>query len=504
MKNAFRLLGALAIFTLSVHGQETSQPLEPRDGESVILFLLDNSASLPPLDPGTQRRDAIEKIYGFLQGQPYRLILFGGRNELHVDAPQFYRNAGQWTDFYYAFERAQSLIEEYPEGTDFKMVLITDGIVDPSPSDWLDQQVPDGADLKTLSIERTATLLATLAKPLYVILIGDQVDRGVIQEMVLAANGSFASSGYAQGIADFFDDDGLLLRRFIFRVEPDQGLEQIEPIVQRIAQPPKVGIELSIAISLALLIAMLVGVGVRSFPGPGDSEILELRTGEPVQVAVDRLRRLPSDVASWSWKGLSYVDSSKRAKVMMTAYDASTEVSPEGIDFSTLDARSAELVRMPLESLRKELERLSATDNKDDQIFALNLEYVAKDLAPAAVEQILTSSPTERDRIRGMEFLRAKVHLLHNPELSQKVTSPKLVYKVYGIKPKEKELRPGGRLSLGRYGFRFEDLRRGGRKDFRLELVYERVPSALWLKRIIPSRLQKIIRMRRSHERIVS
>jgi hypothetical protein len=36
----------------------------------------DNSAS-PPLDPEVQRREAIEKITP-LEGQPYRLIFFGG------------------------------------------------------------------------------------------------------------------------------------------------------------------------------------------------------------------------------------------------------------------------------------------------------------------------------------------------------------------------------------------------------------------------------------------
>ena len=28
------------------------------------------------------------------------------------------------------------MIREYPEGTEFKMVLITDGKIDPSPAEW--------------------------------------------------------------------------------------------------------------------------------------------------------------------------------------------------------------------------------------------------------------------------------------------------------------------------------------------------------------------------------
>src|SRR3990170_3990178 len=164
-------------------------PLLPKDGEAVLLFLLDNSASLPPLDPEVQRREAIEKIYTFLEGQPYRLVLFGGRKEIHIDAPQHYRNSGKWTDFYFAFHAAQELIKQYPAGTEFKMVLITDGKIDPSPAEWNDQQVPPEADLRTVAGDRTVELLRQIRQPLYVILIGQEVDLALIQRMVVAANG---------------------------------------------------------------------------------------------------------------------------------------------------------------------------------------------------------------------------------------------------------------------------------------------------------------------------
>jgi len=97
------------------------------------------------------------------------------------------------------------------------------------------------------------------------------------QRMVVAANGSLASSAYAQGIADFFDDDGMLLKRFIFRIEEDEGLEEIEPIVTRIATPSAPRVQLAIAGSLLVAIAVLIVVGVRSFPGAGDREVVELR-----------------------------------------------------------------------------------------------------------------------------------------------------------------------------------------------------------------------------------
>ena len=60
----------------SARGRAAAQPAAPGP---VILFLIDNSASLPPLDPTERRVTALEKMFSFLQGQRYRLVLFGGR-----------------------------------------------------------------------------------------------------------------------------------------------------------------------------------------------------------------------------------------------------------------------------------------------------------------------------------------------------------------------------------------------------------------------------------------
>src|SRR5580693_8591372 len=97
----------------------------------LILFLVDNSASLPPLDPDEKRVAALEKMFAFLKGQRYRLILFGGRHEIFVDDVTKYRNNGQWTDFYFAFAKVRELMREYPPNTDFRIILLTDALLDP-------------------------------------------------------------------------------------------------------------------------------------------------------------------------------------------------------------------------------------------------------------------------------------------------------------------------------------------------------------------------------------
>src|SRR4029453_508948 len=145
-------------------GPGAATPSPPGDGP-VILFLVDNSASLPPLDPKSERVAALEKMFSFVQGQRYRLILFGARSEIAVDDPSRYRNDGQWTDFYISFVKAREVAASYPKGTEFKLVLVTDAIADPDPKDWAD--VPPGWDPRTHSMRKTVELVHEMGMPLY-------------------------------------------------------------------------------------------------------------------------------------------------------------------------------------------------------------------------------------------------------------------------------------------------------------------------------------------------
>ncbi len=275
---------------LAPSGEGSPSPTPQGEGP-VVVFLVDNSASLPPLDPGEKRRVALQKMLGFVEGSRQRLILFGRRSELSMDDTERYRNDGQWTDFYHAFRKTDGIVASYPAGTDVRIVLLTDAIVDPDPADWPD--LPPGEDLATHNIQRTVELLRKLGTPLYVILVGDptnenvaDADReqspGFVLEMVRAANGA-AAAPLAQTLASFFSDDGTLLRKFVYRIRPDEGLEKIEPTVRRIAAPPRPEIEMRIfgyfILPLVLLLLALVGLLVHTFPGPGDLEIPRARPG---------------------------------------------------------------------------------------------------------------------------------------------------------------------------------------------------------------------------------
>jgi hypothetical protein len=480
-----------------------------------IIFLMDNSASLPPIDPQEKRVAALEKMFTFIQGNPYRLVLFGGRREVFVDDVTDYRNNGQWTDFYFAFQKARELMAaDYPPDTDFRMVLVTDAVLDPSPADWADMNVPEGVDLRAHVVERTLALIREMKVPLYVILIGEpptggsrgspERAPGLILDMVKAANGAKAAP-FAQSVASFFSDDGLLLKKFVFRVEPQEGLPKLAPIVARIAQPSTAGVEVkflsALVLPLGLFLALLVGILVRAFPGPGDVEVLELSVNTPMHVAVDRLHRVEG---GWSNAGLSLVGEAKEAAGTFTYQAPTLDLTGTGIDTTGLDTTVAWLLPLPLDELRKAFDDIQAKGTKDEKIFALNLDYMAKNIDPKEAERILTTPVASRRSVSATDFLRAKSHLLSSEALRKALLEPRVQFIGYGRGAERKELKPGTAVRIGPYGFLVQDVARGGRRDVRLVLHYDRIPSLLGLKSWLPDRFQQVFRFRRSSQRVVS
>ena len=451
---------------------------------------------------------ALEKIFTFLQGQRYRLILFGARSEISVDDPSQYNNRGQWTDHFSAFVKLKEIADSYPPGTEFRVVLLTDGILDPDPKEWKDEYVPPGVDLKAHVIRRLLDLLRELKLPLYIILIGNPPAEGVapgaleqspglILDMARAANGAGAAP-FAQSVAGFFGDDGVLLKKFIYRVEPSEGLKRIEPVVKRVTAPTRPGVELKLffyfLLPLVLFLVLLLGVLVRSFPGPGDVEILELGLNQPLHVAADRAGK----------QGLSLVGKELDAAATFTYQPPGLDLAGGGLDSAGAEPLTEQLLPLALDDLRKRLESLSEAGTKEEKIFALNLDYMAKNLSPAEAERTLLTPVGERRRVAAVDFLRAKVHLLSNEPLRKKLTEARVHYVGYGKGGQRKELQPGAPLAIGRYGFLVTDVTKGGRKEVKLGLYYDRVPSLLALKNILPDAFQRVFRLRRSSQRVVS
>jgi hypothetical protein len=497
-----------------------SSPASPAPGASpasgpVIFFLVDNSASLPPLDPDEKRVEALEKMFGFLKGQPYRLILFGGRHEVSVDDPGLYRNTGLWTDFYFAFDRARALAKEYPKGTEIRLVLLTDAILDPGPSDWGDLDVPPGRDVRAHSAEKTIELVREMGLPLYVILVGHapmdgalqdpERTPGLIRDLVEAANGKKAAP-LAQTLASFFADDGVLLKKFVFRVAPHEGLAKIKPIVQRVAPPARPWVELELlggfVLPLVLLVFLLLGILVRSFPGPGDVEIVELALDTPVHVAADRLHKLES--GGWGASGLSLVGDIKDASATFTYQRPTLDLRGAEVGLEGADELVRRLVPLPLDEMKKALEESAAHGAKEEKISALNLDYRARNMSAPEASRVLNLPASEKRHLAAVDFVAAKAHLLTNDALRRSLTEPRAVAVSYGSGGERKELEAGGAFHVGRYGFVVQDVVKGGRKDARLVLHYDRIPSLLGLKRWLPGAFQRAFRFRRSSQRLVA
>jgi hypothetical protein len=491
----------------------TVAPSLAADPQAVILFLVDNSASLPPLDPEEKRVAALEKMFSFLQGQRYRCILFGGRQEVFVDDLAQYRNDGQWTDYYFALAKARELMQGYRAGTEFRMILVTDAILDPSPKDWEDMSVPAGVDLRAHVVQQSLALVRDMKVPLYVILIGDEMGNiggderapGLILDLVRAANGA-AATPMAQTVASFFDDNGVLLKKFIFRVAPQEGLKKVEPVVKRITAPSSSRVEAQafsvLLLPLAIVLALLLGILVRSFPGPGDVEVLELSLNTPLHVTADRLHKVAS--GGWSAQGLSLVSQAREAAATFAWQAPDVELTGKGLDLAGADDLTCSLLALDLDELRRALAELSSEGSKEHKIHALNLDYVARNLDGTEAQRILTTPPSQRRRIPPLDFLRAKAHLLSNEELRKALTEPRVHLSTYGREADQRELAPGAAAQVGPYTFLVKDVTRGGRKDVRLFLYYDRVPSLMGLKSWLPDRFQRAFRFRRSTQRVVT
>jgi hypothetical protein len=490
-----------------------SSPPTPAEGP-VIIFLIDNSASLPPLDPHETRVVALRKMLGYVEARRHRLVLFGGESEISIDDVDRYRSEGKWTDFYHAFLRAREIASTYPKGTDLRMVLLTDAIVDPNPADWPD--LPPGEDLKAFSIRKTLELLRQMDLPLYVVLVGGAPDEGAVGgageqspgfvlEMVRAANGA-AAAPLAQTVASFFADDGVLLRRFVYRVEPDEGLKTLEPAVRRIAAPPRPGIELrifgTVVLPLLLILFALLGLLVHSFPGPGDGEVLELAYEQPVHVGVDRLHRTRH--GGWAAQGLSLVADARTAAATFTLQRPRADFSGAGLDTADLTLADAALVPLGLDELKARIETLTESGSREEKIHALNLDYMAKSMSAEEAQRILAAPPAERARVPTLDFLRAKTHLAFDDTLRERLLALRVQVHTYGREAGRQDTTVGATVRVGRYRFRIAALGAGGRRDARLVLDYDRVPSLFGLKTLLPDGFQRLFRFRRSRQRVVS
>ena len=133
-------------------------------------------------------------MFGFLQGRPIVLILFGGRREVFVDDVSRYRNNGQWTDFYFAFDKARELVRDLSAGNGLPHDPVDRRHLRPEPGRLGGHGRARGEDLKWLVVEKTLEVIREMRMPLYVILVGD-IPAGVDRARTGAVAGPDARHG---------------------------------------------------------------------------------------------------------------------------------------------------------------------------------------------------------------------------------------------------------------------------------------------------------------------
>ena len=199
--------------------------------------------------------------------------------------------------------------------------------------------------------------------------------------MVRAANGA-AAAPLAQTLASFFQDDGLLLRKFVYRVEPRRGAQEDRAGGERIVAPPRAGIELRIfawfVLPLLLILVALLGLLVRSFPGPRGPRDPRARDRPARPRGRRPLHRAPD--GTWSAQGLSLASRRSQAAATFTLQAAGPRALRDGLDPAGLDPRDAALLPLDLDEVRRALEAATDAGTREDKIHALNLDYAARSL----------------------------------------------------------------------------------------------------------------------------
>ena len=175
---------------------------------------------------------------------------------------------------------------------------------------------------------------------------------------------------------------------------------------------------------LLLILVSLLGLLVRSFPGPGDLEVLELAVDQPVHVAADRIHRAPD--GTWSAQGLSLVADARAAAATFTLPGGGLELTGAGLDTTGLDPRDAALLPLGLDDMRRALETATDAGTREDKIHALNLDYAARGLEPQEAERILARPPAERASLAAVDFVRAKAHLAFDEALRRRLLEPRV------------------------------------------------------------------------------
>ena len=316
---------------------------------------------------------------------------------------------------------------------------------------------------------------------------------GLILDMVRAANGAGAAP-LPRPSPRFFGDDGVLLKKFVFRVEPSEGLKKIEPWSSAWSRPPARAWSSSSSstswcpscsswCSSSGSCALVPGAGRRRDPGAGPRSRPRGR------------RPRGASRASPSW-------ATRRTRPPPHLPAPRPRPHRGGARRRGGRAATEQLLPLGLDDLRRTLEAFSdeGYEGRED----LRPEPRLHGEEPRARRRRSASSPPPSSSAAGSPpstSCAPRPTCSPTSPCARSSPSPGSSSWATARAAQRKELQPAAALAIGRYGFLVKDVAKGGRKDVKLVLYYDRVPSLLALKTILPDAFQRVFRLRRSSQR---
>ena len=494
----------ILLFALCVLIGAGALPAQARKCENILgvnILLVDNSRSVPSMDPSKSRADVLSELLSSLSGFENRLILFGGRDEVFVDQPEKFVNDGWHTDYHFAFEAAIRIRNEYPPDCDVKLILITDGIMDAFPVDYPEERFTLKSEVMSHSRKMTLQLLEKGQIPLYIILLGDQYDKHLIESMSTRANGSIRSNPLTESAARFLNNDGFIFKQFIFKLPEKTTMAEVKQIMQTVNYTEAPRFEYALIGLLVLCLLAFVVVAIRSFPAPGDREIIDLVEGVPVLIGADvkDLSAIANPARTGLKQGLQPVTATNMAVASLSYQRRHFDFSARGLTgLDKLDPVHRRLLDSDVQSLTSRLDLLEKQGSDEEMIAATDLKYYCSNLELDQIKKILQARELDRMDIPAKDFLHAKVYVSMAPDLLEELTEQRVFLTIPSKNIIRSQLLENTQIDFNRYRMKVLKVQKDSKYSARVVLEYFRVPSTLGLKWVIPAVAQKVLRLRKS------
>ncbi len=457
----------------------------------VIIFLVDNSKSVPKFDPEENRKKVLNEILDIARKNGYitRLVLFGGRDEIVMDDISKFNNSGLHTDFYYAFKAAIDLTKEYPKKCKFKIVFITDGILDAYPSDYKEFGIASKDEAMSLSKNMLYRLLRDNKIPTYIILLGNEYDMDFMRRIAQEANSSLLVNPFVETVANVLKNNSYFFKKFIYVIHKNSPKGKIKTIVKEISQKKKFKFEIFVVLFVLIILILIWFISLFKSPKPGDIEEFFVYYDSPTFIGVDKgvLKVLPSKygaVASFTYRFKDLNDYKKKLK---------------GVD--KLNRYEKFLLGCDIKEFFDRLREMEKSNDEEEARTAMDLSYYCSNLDDKEIERIFNNP--QSDGIDAKKFLLIMAYFSMAQEVYEKILKKRFFVSVLKGKLIKKELSIGDVVEIGGYELKLLKINDNGDNGVFVEFEILKVPFLKW--KILPPFLRRIVslisfgRKRREH-----